>query len=458
MVHRKGLPWLACVAVFLSILWSGNILYAQPKGALDGLWRSDAYGLLLEFSGDHLTASEVTSMSCIASWDARRKEQDVYTGDHGVVTISRTESRGLIRMHLEGTVSDVLLRRITSRPKPCMEKLPNTPESNYAVFWQTYNENYPFFRVHNTDWNSVDRTFRSQATTGTTSADLFGIFVHMIEPLHNAHTAVESTKLGKEFDGWRPSSNELSNDQWEKAQSLIATRYIDGSLRAFCNNRLQFGMLKDEIAYLRITAFYGYVNDGTYSDSLRVLNAALDAIFSADASWKGLVIDVRQNHGGDDALGVALAARFTNTRYLAYKKAALKGGGKRPRFTRPQEVQVDPIARPGFHGTVILLTGPDTVSAGETLAMALMGRQSHVVRIGLATQGVFSDVLNRSLPNGWRFRLPNEIYYTADGKSFDGAGVPPDIEVPFFSPEDMQAGRDTALEESFQAIAQLGKR
>jgi hypothetical protein len=54
--------------------------------------------------------------------------------------------------------------------------------------------------------------------------------------------------------------------------------------------------------------------------------------------------------------------------------------------------------------------------------MALLGRKPVVSRIGENTQGVFSDVLTRHLPNGWSFGLPNEIYLTEDGKAFDGLG------------------------------------
>ena len=457
MIHQ-GLRRLAYIGIVTFLLCFGMALHAQPMDGLDGSWRSDGYGLLLDFSSDRLTASEVTSISCIGAWNAQRKELDVYAGDHGVVRFLRTKSPRVIRMHLEGTVSNILLRRIASRPMPCIKQLANTPANNYAMLWQTYVENYPFFKIHKTDWEDVDRKFRPQAATATDPTDLFNTFVAMIEPLHDAHTGVEAGSLGKEFDGWRTSSNELSNEQWDKAQKLIDTRYIEGSLVGFCNKRLEFGMLQGSIAYLRVTAFYGYVKDGTFSDSLGALNAALDQVFSHATSWKGLVIDVRQNHGGDDALGIALAARLTKSRYLAYKKAALKTDGKQQHFTSAQAVEVDPTSRPGFRGTVILLTGPDTVSAGETLAMALMGREPHVTRIGLDTQGVFSDVLTRSLLNGWRFRLPNEVYYTANGKSFDGGGVPPDIAVPFFSTEDMQAGRDTAIEKTIQVIAQLGKQ
>ena len=102
-----------------------------------------------------------------------------------------------------------------------------------------------------------------------------------------------------------------------------------------------------------------------------------------------------------------------------------------------------------------MLTDPDTASAGETFTMTLFGRESHVTRIGLNTQGVFSDVLGRSLPNGWRFRLPNEVYFTVEGKAFDGSGVPPDISVPFFSASDLQAGTDRALESAIDQFPKL---
>src|SRR2546426_5289147 len=72
---------------------------------------------------------------------------------------------------------------------------------------------------------------------------------------------------------------------------------------------------------------------------------------------------------------------------------------------------------------------------------------------GANTQGVFSDVLGRKLPNGWSFGLPNEIYLTKDGKAFDGPGVPPDIEVPIFPAEDLANGRDSTLNKALELLA-----
>jgi len=68
-----------------------------------------------------------------------------------------------------------------------------------------------------------------------------------------------------------------------------------------------------------------------------------------------------------------------------------------------------------------------------------------VTRIGENTQGVFSDVLDRRLPNGWTFGLPNEVYRTPEGRTFDGTGIPPDIAVPVFADADVAAGKDPGM-------------
>jgi C-terminal processing protease CtpA/Prc len=101
---------------------------------------------------------------------------------------------------------------------------------------------------------------------------------------------------------------------------------------------------------------------------------------------------------------------------------------------------------------VVELIGPLTISAGETTTQALMGRTPRVIRIGEPTQGVFSDVLVRRLPNGWLFGLPNEVFRTADGKTFDGPGIPPDIPAPVFADQDLAAGRDPALRRAIEVL------
>ena len=64
--------------------------------------------------------------------------------------------------------------------------------------------------------------------------------------------------------------------------------------------------------------------------------------------------------------------------------------------------------------------------------------------------------MGRTLPNGWQLGLPNELFLTEDGTSFDGPGIPPDIEVPVFRGVDLDAGLDPALERAMALLADAG--
>ena len=164
------------------------------------------------------------------------------------------------------------------------------------------------------------------------------------------------------------------------------------------------------------------------------------------------MIDVRINFGGYDPYGLAIASRLATREYLAYTKEARADATDRNRWTPGDPSRVVPSSRPGFRGPVVELIGPLTISAGETFTQALMGRTPHVTRIGENTQGVFSDVLGRRLPNGWRFGLPNEVFRTPEGATFDEVGVSPDIAVPVFADEDVAAGRDPAVARALEVI------
>lgn len=453
-----GVPKGVMRAAFICLVLLTDVSAQQPTRRSTGLWLTDGYGLLVDDRGDSLHAYELTSISCIPSWtvkwvaNSNENSEDVFAVEDLTFRLSAGSTKDAPRLHVDGAASDILLRHTPSRPTSCARTAKNSPQQNYAIFWQTFTEHYAFFDLRHMDWQSVDRKFRPQVSSKTTPKELFAIFREMIKPLHDAHTGVDAPDIKEEFDGWREDPAHLENGHWEKAQKLIDSRYVRGSMRSFCNGRVQFGTLDHSVGYLRITAFYGYLNKYTYADELRTLQTALDTIFQDSKNLSALVIDVRQNQGGDDPLGIEIASRLTDHKYLAYSKVTRNNLDGPLHFTAAQQDWVEPSNRPGFRGSVVLLTGPDTVSAGETFAMALLDRLPHVTRIGRNTQGVFSDVLSRRLPNGWRFDLPNEVYLTSDGKAFDATGVPPDVQIGFFSPEDFRNWRDAALEEALKFL------
>jgi peptidase S41-like protein/tricorn protease-like protein len=452
-----------CVACWLFLV--GIALFpfsaraqAQPSLLpLDGLWLTDGYGRLIEFEGDELRQSEITTLSCIPAGKATRKAgagsaNEIIFADKGeTLRVTPGVSPDTRWLHEDGSVSSVFLRRTPSRPDVCSKPVADTPASNYAVFWQTFAENYPFFKLRKMDWAAVDKKFRSQITPATKPEELFRILSEMIEPLHDAHTFIDAKTIKQRFHGYR-TPDPMQKTNAKRITEIIETKYVRGGLSDFCNKQLQYGKLSDSIGYLRIHSFSGYSNDNEFMKQLDALETALDEIFKDSAKLKGLVIDVRINTGGSDVFGVSIASRLATKDYLAYSKVIRNDIHDEDHRSLAQAVNVRVSSRPSFHGRVVLLTSADSVSAAETFTMAILDRQSHVTRAGANTQGVFSDVLGRTLPNGWTFGLPNEIYLTKDGKAFDGPGVPPDIETPIFTADDLAAGRDSALDKALELL------
>ena len=439
------------------------LLAARPSraGAQNGFWTSEGYGYFFDVHGDTLSASEITSISCMPSFTAVAVQHPSgalaayrFVAAPVTVLLLPDKDSAKSRFHLNGAASDVVLRRAAQRPATCERPAPNTPTSNFDIFARTWAEQYGFFDLKHVDWAAVVAANRPKVSDSTTPAELFAVLRGMIEPLHDAHTFIGAPNdASLRFNGTRVSDERVPRDQWDRALSLVDP-YLTTPLHKFCEGQLEFGMLAPDIGYLRIRGFGRYAPDGSFDSGLVALEAALDTIFAGAGAWRGLVTDVRINGGGADPYGLAIASRLTAKDYVAYVKEARLDPNDPTRWTPGQTSWVRATTRAGFRGPVVHLTSIHSVSAAETFTQALINREPAVTRLGRNTQGVFSDVLGRHLPNGWRFGLPNERFVT-NGKSYDGPGIPPTIEMQVFPPADLQAGRDGGIE---KALALLGKR
>src|SRR5215470_6661180 len=444
---------------------------SAQKQSLDGVWKSEGYGMVFDIHGAALKSFEVTATTCVPSGQAQREDTSIAgreatfkTSDGDVFFIRSGGTADHRLYHDVSSVSDVRIDRIAKLPATCEHPTPNTPQGNFEVFTRTWAENYILFDQQKADWGATVAANRAKVTDKTTPAELFDILAGMIEPFHNLHTYINAPDLKREFHTYRLGTDRVvKGDRHEfrtktmPALLAITDRtYLQTPLRKWCNDQVQYAHVNETTGYLRILSFSGYSKERGFANGLRALETALDEIFS-DPKLKALVIDVRINFGGDDPYGLEIASRLAAADYLAYTKVARADPGDRNKWTPEDPSMIHPSTRPGFRGPVVELTGPLTISAGETFTQALMGRSPHIVRIGENTQGVFSDVLGRKLPNGWRFGLPNEIYRTADGTIFDLIGIPPDIEVPVFADADVAAGIDPAMAKALEVLERQSK-
>ncbi|MGC0420110.1 S41 family peptidase [Embleya sp. AB8] len=423
----------------------------------------DGYGTLIRIEGTHLDMYDVTKVACVKN--DTEGERIGAPGPGGVTryTVDGVPELTVIpqgRKHASLADDFSVGRRGLERvagplPANCTATPSTDPLAVFDRFWASFDENYPFFAAKGIDWPAVRRQFRPLVRPDSTDAELRQLMSDMIRPLNDGHTAL--LYQGKPvYSGERPGTRHIDKDTRDKALAAGAAHLV-GPEQTWSDRRLGVGELPGRLGYLRVSSFNGYVKGGSYADWEAVLDRALDALLtpanvSGPNALRGLVIDLRLNGGGADPLGLHIASRLTERAYVAYAKRARNDPDDPTRFTRPQPIVVQPSVAPRFTGAIAILTSANTASAGETFTQAMIGRTPKVVRIGESTQGVFSDTLERKLSPDWTAILPNEEFLDRHGKTFDGPGIPADVNTPVFTDDELANLQDSAIDRAEQIL------
>ncbi len=210
--------------------------------------------------------------------------------------------------------------------------------------------------------------------------------------------------------------------------------------------RFDFRMLAGDVAYISLDHFES-------EDGVKAFEAALPTIMRA----KGLIIDVRDNGGGDTGYGLEVlshlakgpiaTARELERNESPYLRASRDFMQLTPRQSNPFEREHAAY----FSGPVAVLAGPKTFSAAEDFLMSFDTMKRGTI-VGSATGGSTGQPMFINLPGGGSGRIcvKNDTY--PDGKRFVGVGILPQVAV---SPTvaDVRAGRDTVLERALALIA-----
>ena len=194
-------------------------------------------------------------------------------------------------------------------------------------------------------------------------------------------------------------------------------------------------MLPDGILYLQIAAFVDTTPGG--------VRAALDQ--AAKEHVRGIVVDLRDNSGG-------LLDRAIDTAQLFVPKGKLIAQvQKRGKKVDKLASKADPIA-PAV--PVAVLINGDSKSSAELMAAALRANLTAPL-IGSKTFGKWSVQSLEELPNKYVMKYTVGLLEDPAGKSYEGEGVPPDIEVPMDSKLLDRAQREKAADGRLAADVQL---
>lgn len=210
---------------------------------------------------------------------------------------------------------------------------------------------------------------------------------------------------------------------------------------------VEFKMLSNNVAYVALNTFG--------SDAI---SAAFDSLFPVFQQSSALVLDLRQNTGGNSSVGFRILGCLTDKPFGYFRSAARKYVAVNRAFGRSQPSHEEPLGESPANGKrlytnpVAVLTSSQTGSAAEDFCVAFDIMKRGII-VGEPTNGSTGQPLSFGLPGGGRGRVCAVRCTYPDGTEFVGVGVAPDLEI---SPtiKDIRAGRDPVLTAALKELRQ----
>jgi carboxyl-terminal processing protease len=209
------------------------------------------------------------------------------------------------------------------------------PEKNFEELWKTFHNRYPFFELRNVDWKKQYDTYRPKVTRETSDDELFNILCQMLAPLHDGHVELIAKASGDRKK--RYFTPEIKPRFWQEFTSREIKQLFKTTEKTLVANG--FGQPTETRAwmlhYCRSRAF-GYIRilelEGVKKGSL---TAALDKIAGDFKDLDGVIIDIRNNPGGDDSTAITIINRFCDRKRVAFRRKTKIGPGGDD-FTSPK--------------------------------------------------------------------------------------------------------------------------
>ncbi len=326
------------------------------------------------------------------------------------------------------------------------------PKKNFDKLWETTRDEYCNFDQVDIDWNERYQHYSQQVTDSTTNDELFAICGNLLKELNDMHVVLDrNSKYQLNFiESGKPSKFFTEFPDSARAFRLLTVNDSILYSRGFSEftilkpNIANVGVMEycfsDSLAYLVVNSMEGISN---YK-----LNKAMHQIVDSLQTRKGLIIDIRLNGGGYDKKGYSIAKYLTAEDKISVFKHTRKKG--KDEYSKLKKVVVKANTKHNYTGKVILLTSDYSVSAADVFALTL-SNFDHVTLVGDRTAGFFSDVYAHKLPNGWKYTLSTQKYYSEEMVNYERKGVPPDYHI-LNTYEASKKGKDPVLEKALELL------
>lgn len=306
------------------------------------------------------------------------------------------------------------------------EEFVNNPQGNFEQLWKIIDEQYCFLDYKQIDWDEIHTRYQKLITPNMGSEGLFEVLSEMLYELQDGHVNLASAHNVSYYDAWyqdypRNFRADLLEDSYLGRASTDYRTAAD----------LKYKILKDNIGYIRYESFADPVGNGN-----------LDEVLSYLSVCNGLIIDVRDNGGGNATNSARIASRFTNEKILTGYISHKTGTGHND-FSKPYAIYLEPANGVRWQKKVVVLTNRRSFSATNDFVNH-MRCLPNVTTIGDKTGGGSGMPFTSELPNGWSVRFSASPHFDAEMNHIE-FGIEPDIKADMLQ-EDELRGKDTLIE------------
>ncbi|GAB3166189.1 S41 family peptidase [Telluribacter humicola] len=233
-------------------------------------------------------------------------------------------------------------------------------------------------------------------------------------------------------------------------KTLTRTLKYDVPFMDFFTSRrlLEYRMLPGNVAYVVLNSFHD-----------EKIKAEFDSIYPQLKKAGSLILDVRENGGGNSGNGWDILARLTNKNFPLvkwesrnYQPVKRAWGSTQSWFGDTYDYKItNPDTTDYFHGPVVVLSSSYTFSAAEDFLSSFRQAKRGLI-IGEPSGGSTGQPLFFRLPGGGSARICAKRDYFYDGTEWVGTGIQPDV---YVAPtiQDVRAGRDTALQKALEVLS-----
>ena len=314
------------------------------------------------------------------------------------------------------------------------EQFDNTPKGNLDALWTIIDEHYCFLDYkHQTlgvDWNEVHSRYATRISDDMNRYQLFEVLAEMLAELRDGHVNLYSpADVGR---NWSWHEDYPSNFRVDIQDGYLGTDYKIAS-------GLRYRFLDDNIAYVVCKSFSSGIGDGNLDELMHNLRSA-----------NGLILDLRDNSGGDLTNAETLAARFIDERRLVGYISHKTGRGHND-FSEPEAQYLEPSTGVRWMKRAVVLTNRSCYSATNIFVRNVKGLP-RVTVMGDRTGGGSGMPFSSEIPNGWAVRFSACPMFDAQMNQIE-FGIEPDIYVAM-DEGDAARGIDTIIEQARRLLAE----